>query len=464
MIDNIVLNFMHRKKLLFITPLLWGIVSCSSGGATKSASPVVNCTIAGLSESIETVYNYNLYHTNVSGGDYADNPVRPFLVKQGESYVVNWFASNSKGYCKSYGLPLSESVPDILAQIRRVVNPVTGDCETWVTSRFNSPTVSYLPSTYYNELWMVEPYTVDGINIMALIHNEYHIIPENVTNVYGNLIGASSYNSAESFQLYQSNESNNIPVIVAPYAYTDPSALGKGGMFAQSNIIKWGNYYYMLVNQVLNTIVPAGESAPTGVCLYRTADVYQFNSWRGWNAITNTYDIPLVESYPENLSNPQQYWCSSIPGLPDYFHYTWSYNVLLNKFIIVGLNENYNNSNNSAFVYTLANLDAATGVLTSADGSNNYQIGFLRFVNSIESWQKVESVAGQYYPSILDPNSPQLSNNSQNPLVESEDLNFQYSGLTAYLYYTYFHPHSESGNLNGQIRDIVRQKIIVQCK
>lgn len=456
-------------KIFQLIIILFIIVACSSHSDGNDSTILgglgseETCNIIGLSESVETVYNYQLDHSYTDGGDYADNPVRPYLVKSGESFVVNWFASNSKGYCSSYSLPVSESVPDILATIMRTIDPQTGECARLVTSRFNESAYEYPASSYYNELWMVVPYTLDGINIMALIHNEYHITPSNVTNVYGNLIGANSSDAGASFNLYQINENNNQPVLVAPYPYSEPLNQGKGGMFAQTNIIKWGNYYYMLVSQVLNTLTPvAPESAPTGVCIYRTHDFMDFTSWRGWDLVTNSYDIPLVASYPDNLTNQSQYWCSSIPELPAYFHYSWTYNTALNQFILVGIDLNYNNSGNGAFVYTLASLDPDTGVLSPANNSNTYQIGFLRNVNSIDSWQTNESIDAQYYPSILDPASPNLSVTTTALSIESGDLNFQYSNKTPYLYYTYFYPHIPD-NANGNRRDVVRQKILTNC-
>ncbi len=43
---------------------------------------------------------------------------------------------------------------------------------------------------------------------------------------------------------------------------------GVAGMFAQSNIIKWRDYYYILVNQDLSILNP--NAPPGGVCIYRT--------------------------------------------------------------------------------------------------------------------------------------------------------------------------------------------------
>ena len=471
----IINKFAHYLSyIIYITFISFILSGCNPSSTTKNTEQFSQqCHIVGLNESIQVVYDYNNNHPNNSDGAYADNPVRPFLAYNDESWSVRWFASNSKGYCQSYGLPVSESVQDILAQIRYKINPDTGSCETWVNSRFNESAGGPIPdlypaSSYYNELWMVIPYTLDGVNVYSLVHNEYHIIPENVTDVYGNLTGAVSSNSAESFSLYQNESTSNQPVIVAPYPYTNPEGQGKGGMFAQTNIIKWGNYYYMLVNESINNFAP---NAPADViCMYRTPDISNFTSWRGWNQQTNAFDIALVESYPANLTNPESYFCSAIPGLPAGFRFSWSYNVILHKFIIIGIDFNYNNTNQAAFIYTLANLDPNTGVLSPAGNTNepsqleSYSIGLLRYVNSIESWQTNESIDAQFYPSILDPNSPKLSDTTAISSVIPGDLNFQYSGQSPYLYYTHMNPHNEESNRDGQIRDIWRQKLDIQCQ
>lgn len=444
------------KKIIISIALL--ILCCLIDACVDSTTTSTNsCQALTLDPESQVVYSYENDGTK-TGGDYSDVPVRPFLVESQNNQTVMWFASNSTGYCKSYGLPVSESVTDILAQIRRVPGIESDTCATWVTSRFNieSPT-QYPVNTYYNELWMVVPYTLDGINIYSLIHNEYHLDPENTTQVYGNIVGATSTNSADTFNLYQAigESTANLPVIVAPYPYND---VGKGGMWAQTNIIHWGNYYYILVNQLLNTI--ESSAPPSGMCIYRTPDISNYGAWLGWNSKTNAYDIPLVPSYPSNLADPTNYICSPIPNLSYNFSFSWSYNVVLNKFILIGINPNYNNiQNNYALVYTLANLDPDTGVLTSGTGFPIFTEYLLGYINGIQEWSENESISAQFYPSLLDPNSPTISNSMSNPLIIPNDRNFQYSGSESmYLYYTYLHPITES-NPYGYNRDILRQHI-----
>lgn len=444
------------RLLLFMAICL---TLCSCVNSTTPSNPVESsCQSLTLDPESQVVYSYvnNGTHT---GGDYSDVPVRPFLVGNLTNPIVMWFASNSTGYCKSIGLPVSESVSDILAQIRRVPGTESDTCATWVTSRFNTESPTQYPvNTYYNELWMEVPFTLDGVNIYSLIHNEYHLDPENTTDVYGNLVGATSTDGANTFNLYQApgESTSNLPVIVAPYPYNN---VGKGGMWAQTNIIHWGNYYYMLVNQLLDTI--ESSAPPSGICIYRTPDISSYNSWLGWNAVTNSYDIPLVPSYPSNLSNPTSYLCSPIPGLSYNFSFSWSYNVALNKFILIGINPSYNNiPNNYAFVYTLANLNPDSGGLSSATGSTLYTEYLLGYITSIQQWVANESsLTAQFYPSILDPNSPTLSDSLSASLITPGDRNFQYSGSESmFLYYTELYPVNES-NPHGYNRDIYRQHI-----
>ena len=361
------------------------------------------------------------------GVNYADNPVRPFLI--GEDSQVHWFSSNSKGYFKVKGVPVSENVPDILARMRRTDTP-------WLLSRFNSPPDFYPIESYHNEVWMVAPFVLDEDNVVALVHNEYHPVPTDLINVYGNLVAAHSEDGASTFQFYQDKD-GNLPAIATSYPYPFPE-YGKGGMFSQNNIIHWGNYYYILVAQYLAQIAP---EAPSGVCIYRTGNLRDPQSWKGYNTQSGEYDIPTIKHYPKGRS-PEKYVCT--PVLPNMYHYSWSYNLVLECFIILGIDLNYRKGNGEvcqAIVYTLASLDKESGKLTPV-GSRIFQEYFLREINWFDRWKSKGNVVGQAYPSLLDPTSP--------------GRNFEYSGESPYLYFVKLHPFEEN---HGQTRDVVRERL-----
>ncbi|MCW8450782.1 hypothetical protein [Legionella quinlivanii] len=385
----------------------------------------------------ETVFD----HTSgcpIPNGDYSDNPARPFIAAD---RTVWWFASNSKGYFKSVGVSVADGAKDIISNLIRYKE--NNQCVAWLESQFNTTPNEYPIASYNNEIWMVTPFTLDGQNVFTFVHNEYHIIPSNVDDVYGNLIGAFSTDGGNSFQFYTDAQQPgyNMPLIVAPYPF---NSSGKGGMFAQSNIIQWGDYFYILVEQNLQ---PFNSSAPAaGVCIYRNDNLANPRGWLGFDG--KAYTVPLVPEY--NPIKPQQYLCHSV--LPNYYRFSWTYNSVLQKFIIIGLDTNYSQSGQSieAFVYTLANLDPNTGILTSATNTGSlFKEYFLRQITWLDQWQTAGNVFGQAYPGMLDPDSPNFNG----------DRNFQYSGANPYLYYTSLFPAQEN---HGRDRDVVRQQLIVE--
>ncbi len=416
----------------------------------------------------ETVYNFQtdgcFTGASAAPSDFSDVPVRPFIV--GDNRAVLWFASNSQGYFKTEGVPTNQGAQDILARMIRA-STTGGQCIRWLVSPGQGDTNPI--QSYNNELWMVVPYTIDGQTIYSLVHNEYHpCVPPStgpncttsVQNEYGNLVAAHSLDAGNTFQLIQNSSVNNVPVIVAPYPYQNihdnNQMTGIAGMFAQSNIIKWGDYYYILIEQDLN-ILNANAPLP-GVCIYRTNNLADPRSWLGFDGVQ--YSVPLVPVYPSSLSNPERYLCH--PVLPNFYRFSWSYNVVLNKFIIMGLDTNYHVTGESpieAFVYTLANLDPQTGVLSSATNTgNSYTEYFLREITWFDKWQAMQNVYGQAYPSFLDPNSPQISDHFGPNLIPG-DRNFEYSASSPYLYYTLLFPFNQN---KGQDRNVVRQALKVE--
>lgn len=407
-------------------------------------------TLASADNQPQVVYDYDTDRCPIpdlkNSRDFVDNPVRPFLVGDSNNPTVLWFAGNGKGYFKSTG-------PKDLSKIQRIMN--NGHCTVWLSSRANQFPNQYPIASYYNEIWMVAPFTPDGQRVYALVHNEYHIVPANTRDVYGNLIAASSSDAGGTFQFYQNATGNNQPVIASPYPFTK----GKGGMFAQSNIMQWGKYYYILVAQNLANQNPRMSN---GVCIYRTDQINDFSTWRGWGG--QRYNVPLVPRYPSTLKDPKQYLCQ--PVLPNLYRFSWSYNTVLHRFIIIGVDTHYKMPNagaTQAFVYTLASLDATSGQLAPLmNASGAVQEYFLKQINWTRTWQQDKSKAGEAYPSLLDPASPIL----KDPLIPNPtpgDRNYQYSGVNPYLYYTRFNPVDPVVNPQGRNRDVVREQLIVQA-
>ena len=227
----------------------------------------------------EVVWRYQHRGAPCAADDYADVPVRPFLVngRTAGTYRVLWFAANSNGYFAS-----ETAGPDVtpgevtLQHFKRRPH-----CRTWVHSR---PYNGSNPKRYYTGLWMVAPFTEDGTNIYALAHNEFHgewTTSNRWCSVhrdsiylpcdYWNLVSAFSTDGARHFALRQIGPNWNQPAIALAEPYTPnwvnrpPVPLGMPpqpslpqGMTAQSNIIEQDGFAYVLAQQTgTSALVPA---------------------------------------------------------------------------------------------------------------------------------------------------------------------------------------------------------------
>jgi hypothetical protein len=441
------------------------------GGVTASAQ----VQIAVTSAEPEVVWRYSHPRTPpCAANDYADVPVRPFMVNGTApgTYKVLWFASNSNGYFASEapGGPVSADQISLTHIKRRP------DCVRWVESK---PYIHSNPEKYYTGLWMVAPYTADGVNVYALIHNEFHgewtgksgttsnkwcKVQNEQASIYlpcdyWNLVAATSSDSGKHFSLIQQQRNWNTPAIAFPAPFTPNYAPSAGpevpqGMAAQSNILVEGVYAYILVQQFGTQQLQPEENG--GVCLVRSQ--LPLGSTSQWQAWTNGQWVTLPTAYPSGPTPPT---CSSIFPQSGLFRFSWSFNPALGQFILIGLNSDdaYRDScppadptvknSNEAFVYATATADLPNGRFTIVTPPT-----CLLRINWFDRWgTKWPTKVGAAYPSLLDPTSPTLQPGG------GTDLNFQYSGTQPYLYYTRLNSYDVSHNLND--RDVVRWQLSV---
>ena len=285
--------------------------------------------------------------------------------------------------------------------IGNTLNTVAHTCNIVMTSEKNTNYYNYK----YNE-WISSPYTLDGINIYALIHNEWYssvsglsCFENNPANCWVNSV--TLVKSIDKGLHYVHPASYLVATPPVPWQADDGSRNTRFGSFTPSNIVKYGDYYYTSYRS-LDYPGIINHSLESGPCLMRTKDISLASSWE-----------KLTENgWIKNVAAT----CKPLEGLELPIHSLTYSNHL------------------DAFVATLYQLN---------DGV------YMAYSKNLLTWRraKVLNVPDKYhyrYPSLLD------------PLDTSR--NFEVIGQEPYLYYVEYMDHEDSSP-DEMNRDLRRVKI-----
>ncbi len=284
-------------------------------------------------------------------------------------------------------------------------------------------------SKYDAREWLASPWTPDGKNVYALVHNEYqgHLYTggnciragetqaERYRCWYNSITSAYSSNSGATFT--QSAAPSHL-VATIPYQYAID---GPNGYFLPSNIVRSGDgYFYAFIRAEDKGFQQLGS------CLMRTRNLADTTSWRAWNG--TGFNVQFRNPYLATL-DPSQHVCApvdfnSIGTITE----SLTYNTYLRKWMLVGSSvgdPTYNNP--PGFYYALS------------DDLLNWTNATLLMAAEI-TWTK-DCVPPDPIrdPSLIDTNST--------------SRNFETVGQRAYLFYTVQHLSGCSGTLD---RDLLR--------
>ncbi len=216
----------------------------------------------------------------------------------------------------------------------RMIGPdldnLTHDC-TVVISHLHSP----LPSDYADVDWISSIYTLDGQDVFALLHAEYHGHEHPgycgepfVKCRYNTVTLARSTNGGDLF-VRPSPPSHLVAAM--PYRYVPGN--GRYGFFTPSNIIEKDGWYYNLL------LVSATYRAQrSGVCLMRTQNLADPKSWRAWDG--TGFNVRFIDPYRESGEPLAARVCEPVtPGNGD-LNRSVTYNTFLGKYIVIGTGVN----------------------------------------------------------------------------------------------------------------------------
>lgn len=243
-----------------------------------------------------------------SGAEEPDLPARAIRESRGR---VHLFLSNYETY--------RMSGPD-LNHLRPVCRPV-------MTSPDDPD-----PSHYRDRRWVGSPFTFDGKHVWALVHHEYQgdqhegRCPEQSYYPcwYNAITLARSSDGGRTFRQARSPRD-----LVASSSHRYHHGIGPAGVFAPSNLLKRGKYFYALVRV-------RDPGRPSGDCLIRTAEITAAGSWRAWDG--SSFSAGFEDPYRQRSKEEARPPCKRIaPDQISEMTESLTFSKVLDRYLLLGI-------------------------------------------------------------------------------------------------------------------------------
>ncbi|HSC21995.1 MAG TPA: hypothetical protein VLC07_09725 [Solirubrobacterales bacterium] len=262
------------------------------------------------------------------------------------------------------------------------------------------------PRSFQDRRWVASPFTRDGRHVWALVHEEYQgnrhpgRCPERAYYPcwYNAITLARSSDGGRSYR-----QARPPRQLVAAPARRYRHGLGPTGVFAPSNVIERGGYFYALVRV-------REPAAPSGDCLLRSGDIGSPGSWRAWDG--SSFDLTLADPYRAGTAGRR---CRRIaPDQISEMTESLTFNTEIDRYLLVGVAgpvEKGPAAERGVYFSTSTDLVhwSPRQLVLRAPTLHSYRCG------------RPSPVA---YPSVIDP--------------ASRGRSFETSGRHAYLYFTKF--------------------------
>ena len=385
--------------------------------------------------------------------EFADQPVRAFRFQNGlGSWRVQMTLSNGHASRRLIGpdllsarrefdstQPPAEHRPAGCFDLSEDAEDIEPDGDVVLPSHHSSD-----PSTFNNLEYLDSPYLVSngsgGGTVYGILHNEYwgwlfpnqcnHTPANNNTCWYSTITQANSNGSeldpapVNALGAWYEHPQTSQLIASIPYPYEN-DGWGRQGYLAPTNVIKWGGYHYML--STISSPVLDGSVQKAGVCVLRTADLSNPQSWRAWGGSPPGWQVQLVDPYGPSV-NPADHVCTPVSGrtLKTLFARSITWNTYLKKFMLIGTD---GGASDKLVKYSLS------------DDLVNWS-HLQPLVDPDASQQPTEcDEAGAGYPALLDHQDPAANATGETSGVNGEPPvtpNFDHPGRRPHLYFTRF--------------------------
>ncbi|EWY36352.1 hypothetical protein N825_26135 [Skermanella stibiiresistens SB22] len=214
-------------------------------------------------------------------------------------------------------------VPDVPTRAFRMADEtIRLIASHWTNRAFSGPDLDHLshpcdivyeggnnddPAAFDDRGWLVSTYTLDGVTVHGLVHNEFQghrrpaLCPTGryMDCWYNTVTYVVSKDGGRSFK---PPATGSRLVAALPYRY-DPTRGKRSGLFNPSNIIRRGDHFYTMM-----TAAPQ-EAQAGGVCLMRTDRLDEPTSWRAWDG--HDFTVRFADPYRDGGGGT----CVPLPGL-----------------------------------------------------------------------------------------------------------------------------------------------------
>jgi hypothetical protein len=193
--------------------------------------------------------------------------------------------------------------------VRRMIGPslldLRHDCRVVMRSHFDAN-----PAAFEDREWIRAPYTENGRKVYALLTNEFqgwrhtgtcpapYIWKECWLNSVTSAVSTDGGNS------YSHAPGPAHLVAALPYEYS-PGNPDAYGVFGSSNILKLPDGYYYAMSKVEKYGLQ-----DVGVCVMRTNDLSDPQSWRAWDG--TGFDTRFIDRYAEPSESPSAHVCEPV--------------------------------------------------------------------------------------------------------------------------------------------------------
>jgi hypothetical protein len=334
---------------------------------------------------------------------------------------------------------------------RRMIGPTLGsvevDCGVTMSSHLDAD-----PARYDDSEWIDSPYTLDGTNVVALVHEEYHgwdhpgmcsetPNPPRRSSSPAPIAGfdpACWYNaitlatSSDGGATYTHATPPRQLLASVPYPYIQDT--GPYGYFEPSNIIRRSDgYFYAMIH------AEAYNAQQLGTCVMRTRNPTDPKSWRAWDGAG--YNVTFINPYTDP-DPPEQHVCTPVAFTQiEKMVSSLTYNTYFGKYLLVG--------HTGAWDPEQGRIVYGFYYSTSSDLINWSQRELL-----MEAELPWSYLCGDdnpvLYPAVLQPTN---ATPTDPPATTTASRNFETTGKKGYLYFTRFNYDACVQTLD---RDLIR--------